>query len=114
VHWAAQQLFQVALETSLLEHAPLLHLDQYVEVAVRPRLATGNRPEHPHPARAVTRSQTLDLTAASTHLFKVRRRPGWARVWVRHAPMVDLLPKLAEPVQRRIPAVSSSAHMVKW
>jgi hypothetical protein len=61
----------------------------------------------------VTRGQTLDLAAASTQLLQAWRGPGWARVWVRLASAVDLPPKLAEPMQRRILALNPSAHMLK-
>lgn len=112
VHWAAQQLFQVTLKTRLLEQAPLLlDLDQHIQIAVRPRFATGDRSEHPHPMRAVTGGQTLNLVPPPTQLPQAGRRTGWARVWVRLTPAIDLAPKLAQPVQRRIAVPSPSAHM---
>jgi hypothetical protein len=44
---ASEQLLQIGLQGRLLEEAgPVSHLDEHIEIAPRPCIATGDRPEN--------------------------------------------------------------------
>ena len=98
VHRASEEVLKCTLQGGLLERARrLAKVDEQIEIAVAPRLATSHRPEYPHAGRAVTRQDLLDLFAAPAQLFKAGRWPGRTRVRIRATAALDFTTELAEP-----------------
>ena len=92
---------------------PLTQVDKQIEIAVWSRVTTGDGPEHPDRQGAVARGDALDLIAATTELFQIRRRAGRTRVRIQAATALDFTAELTEAAQRRVVPSGRVAHSLE-
>jgi hypothetical protein len=78
VHLTAEQCSEGEFQTCQVHHAaPWVELDQEVNVATGPSVASRYRPEDPHPSSAAPISQASDLVPFPPQLSQARRdRPA--------------------------------------
>lgn len=97
---ASEQLLQLGLQGRLLDEAgPVAHLDEYIEIAPRPCVATGDRPENAYCPRPMHRRQAIDLIAAAAELLEAWGRVGGSRVRLRSTPTLNLSTEIARSAQ---------------
>jgi hypothetical protein len=98
------------LQPSLVEQRPpLAQVDEHIEIAVRTRVASGDRPEDRYRPRTMTCCEILDL-AATTEFFQRWRWPGRTRVRIRAAAALNLTAALGELVQGRVFLLGRDRH----